>query len=67
MASQLPVVVEMGDVVQRMHAGVGATGANHPYGTVQKRPEGGLEFTLYGGHSRLDLPSAEGGPVVGQV
>ena len=60
--------VEVHHLAARVHAGVGAPGADHPHlGQPQRRRQGGLELGLDRAQPGLRRPSAEVGAVVGQV
>ncbi len=56
--------VEMCDLLQRVHAGVGASGAMHDHGFAGNEAGGVREHALDAAPVRLDLPTDEIGAVV---
>ncbi len=56
--------IEMRDLRQRMHAGIGAAGALHAHGLADGRLDRRLERALHGRLMVLHLPAAERAAVV---
>src|SRR5580698_750222 len=57
---------EAGYLAEGVDAGIGAAGALGQWGFAGDAAEGGLQFSLDGGLTGLDLPAAEVGAVVGE-
>ena len=57
--------VGVGDLRERVHAGIGAARAMHPQRRAEHAGKGALEVVLHAFAIRLALPAAEGPAVVG--